>query len=193
MVRGSVVLAVLGTVFVSSGAPAAATAYRQTDGRVATRPDHPSATDAPALDDLERDDPSSRRLGLIERLDAGGGASETTVDVTIAIVRSLTLAFQPALPAVARLNHGQLEDQFARARNRTLEQIRHACIVNMLLAYRGLSDQELDRYVLFVESEAGQWYMSVMNSALLAAVDVAAEATATELVTAVPQLVGDLR
>ena len=63
----------------------------------------------------------------------------------------------------------------------------------MLLAYRGLSDQELDRYVLFVESEAGQWYMSVMNSALLAAVDVAAEATATELVTAVPQLVGDLR
>ena len=294
MVRGSVVLAVLGTVFVSSGAPAAATAYRQTDGRVATRPDHPSATDARALDDLldrsglrvqlesisagvrvqflrghrrlngqdrftidrivserfdpetlytriklefernldaeklakalawydsplgrritglelaalvtetgrdaladlERDDPSSRRLGLIERLDAGGGASETTVDVTIAIVRSLTLAFQPALPAVARLNHGQLEDQFARARNRTLEQIRHACIVNMLLAYRGLSDQELDRYVLFVESEAGQWYMSVMNSALLAAVDVAAEATATELVTAVPQLVGDLR
>ncbi len=35
--------------------------------------------------------------------------------------------------------------------------------------------------------------MSVMHSTLLTAVDVAAEATAVELVTAVPQLVGDLR
>ena len=63
----------------------------------------------------------------------------------------------------------------------------------MLSAYRELSDEELDRYVQFVESEAGQWHMSVMNSALLAAVDRAAEATAAELVTAVPQLVGDQR
>jgi hypothetical protein len=47
--------------------------------------------------------------------------------------------------------------------------------------------------VQFVESEGGQWYMSVMNNALLTAVDAAADATASELATAVPQLVGDLR
>jgi hypothetical protein len=47
--------------------------------------------------------------------------------------------------------------------------------------------------VRFVESEGGQWYMSVMNATLLIAVDAAAEATATELAAAVPQLVGDLR
>ena len=35
--------------------------------------------------------------------------------------------------------------------------------------------------------------MSVMNSTLLAAIEVAAEATVAELVTAVPQLVGDVR
>ena len=294
MIRRSMVLAVLGTVFVSSGASAATTVYQQADTRAVARPDHPSAAEAralydlldrsdlrvqleslsagvriqflrgqgrlngqdrvtidrivserfdaetlyarirvefqrnldatklakalawydsplgrritglelaalvsdggrDALADLEKDRPSPRRLGLIERLDSGGGASETTVDVTMAVVRSLTRAFQPALPAVARLNRGQLDEQFARARNRTLEQIRNACLVSMLLAYGGLSDQELDQYVQFVESEAGQWYMSVMNSALLTAVDVAAEASAAELATAVPQLVGDLR
>ena len=63
----------------------------------------------------------------------------------------------------------------------------------MLSAYRSLSEQELEQYAQFVESEAGQWYMSVMNNTLVTAVDVAAEATAAELVTAVPQLVGDLR
>jgi len=146
-----------------------------------------------AVADLERNRPSSRRLELIERLDGGGGASETTVDVTVAIVRSLTVAFQPGLPAVAGLSRAQLDKQIAQARNRTLEDMRRLYRVSMLLAYRGLSDDELDQYVQFVESDAGQWYMSMMNSALLAAVGAAADATAAELAAAVPQLVGDLR
>jgi len=146
-----------------------------------------------AVADLERNRPSPRRLELIERLDEGGGASETTVDVTVAIVRSLTVAFQPGLPSVAGLSRAQLDKQIAQARNRTLENMRRLSRVSMLLAYRALSDDELEQYVQFVESAAGQWYLSVLNSALLAAVGAAADATAAELATAVPQLVGDLR
>jgi hypothetical protein len=146
-----------------------------------------------AVADLEQNRPSSRRIELLERLDAGGGASETTVDVTVAIVRSLTRAFQPGLPAVADLTRGQLDQQIAQARNRTLEDMRRVCLVGMLLAYRSLSDEELDQYVQFVESEDGHRYVGVMNSALLIAVDAAAEATAAELATALPQLVRDLR
>ena len=142
---------------------------------------------------IERKQASTQRIALVERLDASGGASETTVDVTLSIVRSLTRAFQPVLPASARVSNTQLEDQIAVARSRALEQIRGACLVSMLLAYRSLTDQELAEYVRFVESEAGQWYMSLMNSALLSAVDVAAAATAGELATAVPQVVGDHR
>ena len=146
-----------------------------------------------AVADLEKNRPSSRRLELIERLDTGGGASETTVDVTVAIVRSLTVAFQPGLPAVAKLSRGELDKQIAQARNRTLEDMRRLCRVSMLLAYRDLTDDELDQYVRFVESASGQWYMNLMNSALLNAVGAAADATAAELATAVPQAVGDLR
>lgn len=150
-----------------------------------------SSGDSDANLDTER--PSPRRVVLLQRLDASGAASETTVDITMAIVRSLTRAFQPVLPAAARLSGRQLEAELTQTRNRALEQIRRACLLAMLSAYRELSDGELDRYVQFVESEAGQWHMSVMNSTLLAAIDAAAEATAAELVTAVPQLVGDQR
>jgi len=143
--------------------------------------------------DSENDRPSERRLDLVRRLDAGGGASDTTVDVTMSIVGSLTRAFQPALPAVARLSRGQLEHELRRVRNQTLERIRRACLLNMLSAYRDLTDDELEQYVRFVESEGGQWYMSVMNGTLLIAVDAAAEATAAELAAAVPQLARDLR
>jgi hypothetical protein len=143
--------------------------------------------------DSEHERPSPRRLDLLRRLDAGGGASDTTVDVTMSIVGSLTRAFQPALPAVARLSRGQLENELTQVRNLTLERIRRACLLNMLSAYRDLTDDELEQYVRFVESEGGQWYMSVMNGSLLIAVDAAAEATATELAAAVPQLARDLR
>jgi hypothetical protein len=143
--------------------------------------------------DLDAKGTSLWRVALLERLDAGGAASETTVDITMAIVRSLTRAFQPVLPAVARLSSSQLEAEFTQIRTRALEQIRRACMVTMLFAYRELSDGELDQYVQFVESEAGQWHMSAMNSTLLTAIDAAAEATAAQLVTAVPELVGDPR
>lgn len=142
---------------------------------------------------LEQHQPSARRIALIERLDAGGGASEATVDVTMAVVRGLAFAFNPVLPAGARMSHDQLESRIARARGATLEQIRRVCLISMLFAYRSVPDHELDHYVRFVESEAGRWYVNVMNSALVTAMSVAAETTAAELVTALPQLVGDLR
>jgi hypothetical protein len=148
---------------------------------------------APSTPDNENSRASQQRLDLLRRLDTVGGASDTTVDVTMAIVGSLARAFQPSLPAVARLSRGQLEYELSQVRNMTLERIRRACLLNMLSAYRGLTDAELEQYVGFVESEGGQWYMGVMNSSLLTAVNAAAEATATELAAAVPQLARDLR
>ena len=137
--------------------------------------------------------PQPGRLALVERLDAGLGASETTVDVTVAIVLSLVRAFQPTLPALETLSRGQLDEQVALARNRTLARLRPAYIAAMLVAYRNLSDAELAEYLRFVESKAGQWYLSQTNSALLRAVEVAAGATAAELATALPALAAELR
>jgi hypothetical protein len=138
--------------------------------------------------ELESIRPSTRRLELLQRLDVGSGASETTVDVTITIVRSLLEVFRPALNAAARPGRSRHEDPLADARTRTLDQIRRAYLVAMLLAYRELSDDDLDRYVQFVESEAGQWYLSAVNGGLLSGVARAAEATAAELATAMPRL-----
>jgi len=141
----------------------------------------------------EPDRPSPARVALVERLDAGLGASETTVDITIAVVRSLVEAIQPALPALANLSRGQLDEQLAVARNRTLAVFKPAYVAGMVVAYQSLSDAELAEYLRFVESEAGRWYMSQTNSALLRAVDVAARATAAELAPALPPLAADLR
>ena len=141
----------------------------------------------------EADRPSAGRVALVERLDAGLGASETTVDITVAVVRSLVEALQPSLPALANLSRSQLDEQLAVARNRTLAVFKPAYIAGMLVAYQSLSDAELAAYLRFVESEAGRWYMSQTNRALLRAIEVAARATAAELTPALPPVAAELR
>lgn len=152
----------------------------------------PDVGHQPSLD-RETYRPSPGRVALVERLDAGLGGSETTVDVTVAVVRSLVRVFQPALPGLSQLSRDQLDDQLAVARNRTLKALRPAYVASMLAVYRDLSDAELAEYVRFVESEAGRWYMGQTNSALLRAIDVAARAAAAELATALPPLAAELR
>ena len=137
--------------------------------------------------------PSEERIELVQRLDERGGASETALDVAMVLVRSLTRAAEPVRPAHLRLTSDQLESQLARARTEALAPVRIACLQNMLFAYRGLDDAELAEYVRFVDSGAGQWYVTSMNQALVDAIGVAAELAAVEFVTLLPHLTGDLR
>lgn len=165
--------------------------YRSPLGRRITRDE--MAAIASAGEEVSIPWPSDARVELIQRLDATGGAAETAVDVTLAIVRSLTRALEPFRPAHLRQTPDQLEALIARVRSEALTPIRIACLQNMLFAYRDLDDAELGEYVRFMESAAGQWYATTMNGALVSAVGVAAELAAVELVTLLPQLSGGLR
>ena len=137
--------------------------------------------------------PSDERIALVERLDEGGGASETMLDIAMALVRSLLRVADPFRPAQKRLDPAGLESLIVRARTEALTPIKIACLQNMLFAYGEFQDAELGGYVRFVESRAGRWYTTATNTALVSAVSSAAELAAGELVTLVPQLSGDLR
>ncbi len=132
--------------------------------------------------------PSDERLAQVQRLDERGGASETTLDVAMTLVRSLARSSAPRRPAYLRLTSDQVEERIRLARIQALTPIRIACLQHMLFAYRELTDVDLAEYVRFVESPAGQWYVEAMNRALVDAAGVAAELTAVELVTLVPHL-----
>ncbi len=132
--------------------------------------------------------PSDERLAQVQELDERGGASETTLDVAMTLVRSLARSSAPLRPAHLRLTSNQLEERISLARIQAITPIRIACLQHMLFAYRELTDVELAEYVRFVESPAGQWYVEAMDRALVDAAGVAAELTAVELVTLVPHL-----
>ena len=165
--------------------------YRSPLGRRITRAEIGAL--ASAGEDASIPWPSDARIDLVQRLDASGGASDTALEMTMALFRSFTRALEPFRPAHLRQTADQLEDRIARIRTETQAPVRIACLQNMLFAYRGLGDAELAEYAGFMESRAGQWYAASMNGALLSAVSVAAELAAVELVTLLPQLSGGLR
>ncbi len=165
--------------------------YRSPLGRRITRAE--VAAMASAGEEASIAFPSDLRIELVQRIDASGGAAGTAVDVTLAIVRSLTRALEPFRPAHLRETPDQLEARLARVRTEALAPIRIACLQNMLFTYRDLDDTELVEYARFMESAAGQWYAATMNGALVSAVGVAAELAALELVALLPQLSGGLR
>lgn len=160
--------------------------YRSPLGRRITRDE--TAAIASAGEEVSIPWPSDARIALVQRLDETGAAAETAVDVTLAIVRSLTRALEPFRPAHLRQTLGQIEARLAGVRAEALAPIRIACLQNMLFAYRDLDDAELGEYVRFMESAAGRWYAATMNGALVSAVSVAAELAAVEIVTLLPQL-----
>jgi len=135
---------------------------------------------------LQARPPERERVALVARLDAAGRATETSLDVSMAIIRSLASAVDPYLPAERRLGPSQLESRIREVRAQAFEQVRRVSLVMMLFLYRDVPDADLARYVRFAESEAGQWYVSAVSRAFVDAVGAVARGAATDLVKAVP-------
>ena len=130
--------------------------------------------------------PSPARLALLGRLDAAAGATEGSLDLFVAINRSILRVVAPFLPVGQRLGAGQLESQARQIRLHLQEALKQLNLVTMLFLYQGLTDDELRGYIEFMESEAGAWYGAAARRAIVATVATAVERTAAELVRVVP-------
>jgi Domain of unknown function (DUF4124) len=135
---------------------------------------------------LANNRPSPVRVALLQRLDAASGATEGSLDLFIAINRSIIRVVEPLIPAQSRIGAGQIESQARQIRLRMQESLRQTNIFMMLLLYQGVTDDELRRYIEFLESEAGAWYGTAARQAIVAAIASTVERTAGELVRVVP-------
>jgi hypothetical protein len=130
--------------------------------------------------------PSPIRVALLQRLDAASGSTEGSLDLFVAINRSIIRVVEPLMPAAARPGAGQIESQARQIRLRMQESLRQTSIVTMLFLYQDVTDDELRRYIDFLESDAGAWYSTAARQAIVAAISSTVAQTAGELVRVVP-------
>jgi hypothetical protein len=130
--------------------------------------------------------PTPARVALIQRLDAASGTTELTIDTIVGITQAVVRVADPHLAPDRRLKPGQLEAQARQIRLYTLETLRQSNAVAMLYCYRDVQDQDLARYIQFLETEAGAWFGGAVRRSIVHALSAAVERTATNLVRVVP-------
>jgi len=135
---------------------------------------------------LRAEPPRPERVALAQRLDAAGRATETSIEASLSLLRSLAVAVSPYLPLGQGGAPGEVEGLIQRVRAQALSQTRQMSWVMMLFAYRQLSDPELTQYVEFAESGPGQWYLDAVGRSFVEAVGAVTRGAASELVEAVP-------
>lgn len=135
---------------------------------------------------LRVEQPDPRRVALIQRLDAASGATETSLELIMAVAQAIMRVADPYLPAPRRLKPGQLESQARQIRLQSQELLRHANTISMLYVYRSLEDGDISRYIEFLESEAGSWFGGAVRKATVTAFAAVIGRTANELVRTVP-------
>jgi len=135
---------------------------------------------------LRVEQPDPRRVALIQRLDAASGATETSLDLVLAVAQAVARVADPYLSAERRLRPGQLESRARQIRLQSQEVLRQANTLSMLYVYRPIEDGDITRYIQFLESEAGSWFGGAVRKAMVAAFATTIERTAGELVRAVP-------
>lgn len=117
-------------------------------------------------EELDERPPARERLALIGRIDAATRATETDLDVALFTGLGATL-FGPPLEAGGTLPQWKKLEEQLRVQRLELEPLfREAVRENLLFLYRGLSDEDLERFAGFSETDAGRRYHEIVGTAL---------------------------
>jgi hypothetical protein len=124
-------------------------------------------------DRLRSDPPSSLRLDLVKRLDAVVDLSELQMSMAKSVLRAVAEHLNPQLPPARRVTEKQLQ-AIVQAVEQQRPMIKERTLARLLFIYDSVSDQDLQEYVQFWESESGQWFRTLYLRASLEGVQRAA-------------------
>lgn len=121
---------------------------------------------------LEKTPPDNDRIQLIRRIDRASNSTEMLLDISESLGLGVAAAYEETLPAAQRSGLDQLRNQLARSRELRRQQMQNHVWVSMLLTYRTLSQDDLRRYVEFLETEDGLGFYTHAQYAIKDALDI---------------------
>lgn len=167
------VLANLEARYDARHAPTALTWLQSPLGRRITRLEAESATAeaAGALQEfaraLENEPPSPERVAAAKRFDEALETTHFTVELTIATSLGIAIALGATLPAERRSDPEEMRARIESRREEFHSMFRPMSVVSFLYTYRDLSQEEIDAYLAFAETDAGRWYTGATTGAFL--------------------------
>jgi hypothetical protein len=124
---------------------------------------------------------SALRLTLARQIDFASHSTEANLEIQEATAFSIAAALDAMLPDEQRQGQDRLRILMDRQRPKWREALQDLTITTVLYTYQHLSDQELERYVEFLESDMGREYTNTINAALKDALYVSIERVSQSL------------
>jgi hypothetical protein len=124
---------------------------------------------------LKESPPTPERLAFARQIDLASHATEINLDILEAASFSVAISVDATLPHQQRQGEERLRLLMDRQRPKWRDEYQNLMVVNRLYTYQTLSDEELERYVEFLEGETAQEYYSVAGLALKDALYLAME------------------
>ena len=153
--------------------PAARAWLQSPRGRRITRLEADSSTPeaANALQEfalaLKKTPASPERAAAARRLDGALKTTEFTVELAVAASIGIAIALDATLPAERRSNREEMRARIESRREKFRSMFRPMSVVSFLYTYRDLSQEEIDAYLEFAETDAGRWYTDATTGAFL--------------------------
>jgi hypothetical protein len=115
--------------------------------------------------------PPEARLLLIHRIYDATRTCDMEVESTIALVYTTAQAIDPALPPEKRYTSSELDRALGPVKSRYRSVLKNARLVHYLYAFQSISDDELERYARFLESDSGKWLTSAVDKGFFQATE----------------------
>lgn len=130
---------------------------------------------------LASNPPPSQRLILIKRILQVTDTANFLTELDIAIFRGVATVMDQLRPPTRRLGPTKIEEIAESMRRDSSSRLEQDLVASILFTYRTLSDEELQRYLRFLETAEGQWFDKAFGDGMLHAVEQASARATQEL------------
>jgi|GEM_PF-1771728 len=118
---------------------------------------------------------NERRVSMVNELDRAIQSTDSTVNIVLALQEAMLLAMQSALPPEQRVPVEAMKTASEKAREDMRKQYQWVVEAAYLHNYQDLSDEELQAYIGFANSDSGKRYHIALAESLQTAVTVAGQ------------------
>lgn len=106
---------------------------------------------------------SKERVELIKKLNVLKGDVELAVETYMELSRIMFVSFNEMTDIDARLSEAEIEERIADLKEKTESGVEQNMLIFDLFVYKSFSDEDLNVYIKFYETDAVQWLIAQFN------------------------------
>ena len=114
--------------------------------------------------------PAEARVNLMLRIDEAASVTEASLNMFAVTLLAMISAMQEFVPEEKRMSGEDMEAFRDQLRQQTAQLFLSQTLTTFLYAYQDVPEADLEKYITFLESPAGQWYQTTLQEALIKAI-----------------------